>query len=98
MNQEMINNFPMTHKPGALNAMNPNNFYKLSYKKSYNANAIIMGEIYFSLWDALEQIPDQETMTDYGNQVYILLLPDNIPIYCWDIRNGQWNKIEDIHV
>jgi len=99
MNQEIqkiIRDLPDFHDPGGpARRTFPNNYFQLGHKYT-KAFSLELG-IRYNIWDLLDKEPEGLGLSP--KDLFILLLPDVIPIYQWDNEHKHWNKIvEDIHV
>ena len=99
MNQEtqkIISGLPGFHEPGGPTQKTfPHHYFQLGHK--HTKAFALEGIIKYNVWDLLDTDPGNTDM-DTSN-LFILLLPDVLPIYKWDNEEKHWNKtIEDIHV
>ena len=99
MNQEtqkIIKDLPDFHDPrGPVRKTFPNHYFQLGHK--YSKAFSLEFDIKYNIWDLLDK--DPQGLGVSTKDLFILLLPDTIPLYKWNTEHNHWFKIiEDIHV
>jgi hypothetical protein len=99
MNQEtqkIVSDLPNFHNPkGPALKTFPHHYFQLGHQHT-NAFAL-EGVIKYNVWDLLDTDPGNLGINT--NNLFILLLPDVLPVYKWNNEEKHWNKIiEDIYV